>query len=313
MSSSAYSETFQFIGKGKAYLGPYGGGSGRTFAGLVTSLEIGAEIETKELFDYTQGGGGVYDSLNRVKSMTCKIDFREMQPRNVAAMTAGYESEVATASVTNEEHVAYKGGLAAFAYPLKATATITGSSNVTDGWTAATAYAAGDYIIPTTPNTHVYKCTVAGTSATPTEPTWPTNGTTVVDGTATWKDMGVPAFVSGTDFLVAGCGVIPTLSGGIPDGMPTKWTYSKANAWDVQLLTSTGADWSLTVDGLNEAISDRGVVLDLYRIKFSPAGLALIGDDYWTGQANGQVLKDSTKNASSTISGYGRWIYKKSA
>ena len=55
-------------------------------------------------------------------------------------------------------------------------------------WTANTAYATGDVVKKTTYNSHSYLCTVAGTSHTTTEPTWPTtNGTTITDNTVTWK------------------------------------------------------------------------------------------------------------------------------
>ena len=55
-------------------------------------------------------------------------------------------------------------------------------------WTANTAYAANDYVQPSTPNNNfTYQCTVAGTSHATTEPTWPTTaGNTVSDGTVTW-------------------------------------------------------------------------------------------------------------------------------
>ncbi|MDD5510909.1 MAG: hypothetical protein PHI12_08865 [Dehalococcoidales bacterium] len=53
-------------------------------------------------------------------------------------------------------------------------------------WAAATAYAIGDIIKPTTYADHCYKCTTAGTSAAVTEPTWgTTNGGTTADGTGT--------------------------------------------------------------------------------------------------------------------------------
>jgi hypothetical protein len=55
-------------------------------------------------------------------------------------------------------------------------------------WVANTTYALGDVVKNTgTYNSHSYKCTVAGKSHSATEPTWPTtNGTTIVDNTATW-------------------------------------------------------------------------------------------------------------------------------
>lgn len=56
-------------------------------------------------------------------------------------------------------------------------------------WAASTSYSVDDVRIPTTPNDHIYVVTVAGTSGD-SEPTWPTDGSTVVDGSVTWKDAG---------------------------------------------------------------------------------------------------------------------------
>lgn len=62
-------------------------------------------------------------------------------------------------------------------------------------WTATTEIAQYTRIMPTTGNDngHWYTAiTVSGSSQTgATEPTWPTNGTTVTDGDITWKDMGI--------------------------------------------------------------------------------------------------------------------------
>jgi hypothetical protein len=63
-----------------------------------------------------------------------------------------------------------------------------------DSWATAransTVYAVGDVVRPATPNGHLYKCIVAGTSGG-SPPTFPTvAGQTVVDGTATWAEAG---------------------------------------------------------------------------------------------------------------------------
>lgn len=73
-------------------------------------------------------------------------------------------------------------------------------------WTTLTGYLVGDFIIPTVINGHVYECTVAGTSAAG-EPVFPTDGSTVVDGTVTWLDIGMnPAGdeVTGTGYVAGG-------------------------------------------------------------------------------------------------------------
>lgn len=57
----------------------------------------------------------------------------------------------------------------------------------------STAYAVGAQVVPSTPNGRLYRCTVAGTSAS-TAPVWPTRyyriAQRIQDGTAVWEDIG---------------------------------------------------------------------------------------------------------------------------
>src|SRR5581483_5064512 len=61
-----------------------------------------------------------------------------------------------------------------------------------DRWKASTVYQAGEVVTPnngTTGNGHTYVCTVAGTSGA-TQPAFPiVDGSTVTDGTVTWKEV----------------------------------------------------------------------------------------------------------------------------
>ena len=57
-------------------------------------------------------------------------------------------------------------------------------------WTASTAHALGDIVLPSTGNSHMYQCTAAGTTAATQPATWPVSGGTVTDGTVTWTDLG---------------------------------------------------------------------------------------------------------------------------
>ena len=60
------------------------------------------------------------------------------------------------------------------------------------GWVADTVTAVGDFIRPTTPDGTVMICTaIAGDFKTDasTEPTWPAEGSTVVDDQVTWRKM----------------------------------------------------------------------------------------------------------------------------
>lgn len=61
-------------------------------------------------------------------------------------------------------------------------------------WQADHVYAVGAIVVPTTGNGHFYKATARSgdfKSHATTEPTWPTDGSAVVDDAVTWQDMGV--------------------------------------------------------------------------------------------------------------------------
>lgn len=78
-------------------------------------------------------------------------------------------------------------------------------------WSASTAYAVGDRVVPSTPNGRIYECRVAGTSSA-TEPVWPSiygckyEGYTLTDGSGAtqvfWVDYG-PAHVEQYDVRTA--------------------------------------------------------------------------------------------------------------
>lgn len=78
---------------------------------------------------------------------------------------------------------------------------------VSSTWTAGTAYAIGDVVLPTTNNGMFYECIIAGTSHATTEPTWTTtNNSRYSDGTVTWiariGDL-LGKFVSAPDGCIA--------------------------------------------------------------------------------------------------------------
>ncbi len=56
-------------------------------------------------------------------------------------------------------------------------------------WVTGVAKSVGDMIVPTVANGHVYYCVTAGTTGG-SEPAWPKNGVTIVDGSVTWIDAG---------------------------------------------------------------------------------------------------------------------------
>jgi len=68
---------------------------------------------------------------------------------------------------------------------------VTIRSKPSNSWQASTSYSVNDTIVPAgSDNGHWYVCTTEGTTDS-SEPTWPTDGTSVSDGTVVWKDMGL--------------------------------------------------------------------------------------------------------------------------
>lgn len=66
-----------------------------------------------------------------------------------------------------------------------------------DAAATSTEYSAGDIVRPATANGYIYICQTAGTSSA-SAPTWPTViGTTVVDGTVTWRCYGYDCDIAG--------------------------------------------------------------------------------------------------------------------
>lgn len=106
-------------------------------------------------------------------------------------------------------------------------------------WVTLTPYALGDIRVPTTPNTHWYMATTGGTAAA-SEPTWPTNGSTVTDGTVVWQDMGVIQYTAVTDYeLDADYGVL-----NIPSTGAIATAYGRVPA----SIRATGKAFRLTSD-----------------------------------------------------------------
>ena len=81
-------------------------------------------------------------------------------------------------------------------------------------WAASTVYAADFLLVPTTPNTHYYKVTTGATSGT-TEPTWPTDGSSVTLDGVTYHDEGVIASSGVTPHATLDRVTVTTTSGAL--------------------------------------------------------------------------------------------------
>lgn len=287
---------YSYLGSGKLYMQEIGGTAGAIEVGNCSALAFAVTEDAKELKDFTQPGGGTYNEVRRISAVECNFTATDLSPTNLARALYGGVTDVAAGAVSGESMTVYPGAFSAFANLQASSPTPTVA---TPGATAATranttAYALGAYVVPASANGYYYKATAAGTSGG-SIPTYPTTvGATVTDGTVTWTCAGKTAVVSGTDYELRSSGLLvgsaATIAGEV-------WTvgYTKAAASRVEALVSSGKEYKLIFDGLNEARSGKRTRVTAHRVKAGAlANLALIGEDYGAAECTGKLLKDTT-------------------
>jgi len=179
--------------------------------GVVASATLTIASEKIELYNSKCAIKELVDSQIVKVTYTLPLVFNSITNENLQWFFAGNLNTVTdTVGTGVEEDIALiKGKYAFIGDTLNKP---TGDRNITinsvthkAGGTASarantTAYTLNTVIVPAVANNHAYICTVAGTSGA-APPTYPTNGTTVTDGTVTWKDLGL-IIIANTDYLV---------------------------------------------------------------------------------------------------------------
>ncbi|MBF0131009.1 MAG: hypothetical protein HQL75_00270 [Magnetococcales bacterium] len=277
-----------FVGEGTIYLGLASGGQLRE-VGQVSEFKVDVSTEEKELKNY-QGGGGIADSISMISKVEASLNFKSFSKENLALALRGTTADLASGAVVNESHSAYLNGYIPLAGVGPTAVTVTVDA---PAWGALAVKAKGDVVFD---GTHFYRATVAGTTGA-LAPVWPTDGTTVVDGTVTWKDAGLIA-VAASEFTIKSAGIyIPETSTKFAaTATPIKINYTKTAGINLQALVNAGFEYRIFFDGTNFANEGSPVTMDLFRAKFSPTkDLSMLGDDFAGLTLTASVLKDPTK------------------
>lgn len=107
---------YSYIGKGKNYIQVVGGTTGFLSMGNSSKLELSVDEEKKELPDYTTPGGGLDNSVSRIKAVKGSMTLHHLTPANLALVLRGASAAVAAGAVVDEAITARLGALVPFAY-----------------------------------------------------------------------------------------------------------------------------------------------------------------------------------------------------
>lgn len=100
-------------------------------------------------------------------------------------------------------------------------------------------------------------------------------------------------YLPNIDYEVTNAGIIPLETGSILDNTAVTIDYAYGASDLIQALVTSGKEYRLVFDGLNEAQSGKKVVLEVYRVKFTPAAnLSFIGEEFASIDIKGTALAD---------------------
>lgn len=105
--------TQSYIGKGPVYIAK--AGDPLIKIGNTSKLDFAVEEDKKELMDYENPGGGVADSVTRIKSVKLTLTVHKLSAENLALALRGVSAVVAGGAQTDESHANVQvGGLVVF-------------------------------------------------------------------------------------------------------------------------------------------------------------------------------------------------------
>ena len=287
-----------------------GSNTGFVLVGNATKFAINEESETKERISTGRDTyGQALDTASIKKPAKISIVINELKKENMAMALLGDIATLSQGAGTGVSEVVVaksgkfieldKGELA------EANFTVENNDGVTaSAWQASTTYAVGDFAIPTVANDHFYKCTVAGDSDA-SEPTWPTDGSTVADGAATWIDMGVIEYALDTDYRVNyRIGLVEILAAGaITEGDSLKVTYdhSAISGYVISGSARPTIKARLMLDGKNFA-DGKAVILRVDEAVLTPGGeVDFLASDWSTMELSGTLKTLTGKTSPYTL------------
>lgn len=106
-------------------------------------------------------------------------------------------------------------------------------------------------------------------------------------------------YLEGKDYEVLSAGILILEQGALSDGTTVSIDYDHSTSDVIQALVNSGDEYRFVFDGLNEAQSGKKVVIEVYRVKFTPAAsLSFLSDEFGSIEMTGTALSDASKTGS---------------
>lgn len=265
--------------------------TGERYLGLTPGFTLTLASETIQSYSSENGLRELDDETLITVTRTGQITCRQISIENLALFLAGSNTTAAqTSGAVTGEHQPVRpdryiqlGALTANPSGVREVTSVTAVGRTASDWAATTVYAVGARVKATATPTHIFVCTVAGTSGG-SAPTWPTTvDATVTDGTVTWRVETLITLVENTDYTVdldlARVYVLPTAR---VSAYGSEWTfgYTKSAVSRDQITTAALANVSGALRFI--AIPAKGTARDMYapNVTLAPSGdLVLKADD----------------------------------
>ncbi|WP_341304727.1 hypothetical protein [Pseudomonas sp. TMP25] len=107
---------------------------------------------------------------------------------------------------------------------------------------------------------------------------------------------GTPVYVVNTDYTINAAGFPEIIEGGaILAASTIEVDYAYAKHVTVQALVKSGKRFRMVFIGLNEARSNKPVIIEVFKVNHSPASLSFIGDEFQGMEFTAKSEKDGTK------------------
>ena len=288
---------YYYSGQGSLYTAKRDAATGKPLGfvpvGNVPELSIDIEVSKFEHKESETGGRNLDLTLVKEKKGKFKMKMENVSIDNLAIGLYGETAVVPLGTVTGEATKFYKGKRMPLMHPDVSAVVVNAPASVV--FATTTAFALNALVRPVVSNGHYYKVTTAGTTAG-TNPTWPTNGSTVTSGTAVFTDMGTNVKVLGTDYTVDaknGVLVFPATGSTLTDGDDLTVDYSHGAYTNLEAFTqAVSPERWLRFEGLN-TVDGSHVLVDCYRAQFDPlTGYSLINEDIAAIDMSGSLLAD---------------------